>query len=282
MRGVDLSLGRPRVVAVLNVTPDSFSDGGRFDRLDLALRRADEVLEEGADMLDIGGESTRPGAARVPLDEERRRVIPVLTAIRTRHPDVPISIDTTRSEIAAEALSEGASAINDVSGLRLDERLAGVVAAHGAGLVLMHSRGGIEEMASYAHATYGSDVVADVVADLRSAIDRATRAGVERDAIVVDPGIGFAKRTEHSLRLLQGLGRFAALGAPIMVGASRKRFIGEITGVTAPDRRVNGAIGAHVVALTQGASLFRVHDVRAHRHALDVAAAVLSVPPGNG
>jgi dihydropteroate synthase len=280
MHARSLPLDRPLVVAILNVTPDSFSDGGRFQSIDQALRRAEEALEEGADMLDIGGESTRPGAARIEVDEERRRVLPVLDAVRRRLDAVPISIDTTRSQVADAALSAGADAVNDVSGLRLDERLAAVVASHGAGLVIMHSRGGVEDMAGYAHAVYGTDIVADVVEELRQATERATRAGVDGAAIVVDPGIGFAKRPSQSLMVLGQLDRLAALGFPVMVGASRKRFIGDVTGVGEPSRRGEGSIGAHVMALARGAKLFRVHDVRAHRHALDVASAILSARAG--
>jgi dihydropteroate synthase len=276
-RGVDVPLDRPVIAAILNVTPDSFSDGGLLGTVDEAVRRAEEVVAEGADLLDIGGESTRPGAKRVAADEETRRVIPVLRAIRRRFESVAISIDTTRSDVAAAALSEGANIINDVAGLRLDGSLGPVIASHRAGVVLMHSRGGVEEMATYRHAVYSDDVVSDVVAELGEAVSRATRAGIEESAIVLDPGIGFSKRSEHSLGVLRHLDRVAALGFPVMVGASRKRFIGEITGVTTPAERSHGSVGAHVAALVRGARLFRVHDVRAHRHALDVAWRVLAL-----
>ena len=279
-RGVDVPLARPVIVAILNVTPDSFSDGGELPTIERALERAEEVIAEGADMLDIGGESTRPGATRVAVDEEMRRVIPVLRAVRQRFASMPISIDTTRSEIAVAALAEGANAINDVSGLRLDPSLGGVVASRDAGIVLMHSRGRVDEMASYDRAVYGDDVVADILAELRDCVQRATAAGVDTRAIVLDPGIGFSKRSEHSLEVLGGLDRVASLGFPIMVGASRKRFIGEMTGVATPAERSAGSVGAHVAALARGARLFRVHDVRAHRHALDVAWRILAPAGG--
>ena len=272
--GRTLPLDRPRILGILNVTPDSFSDGGRFGTPDEALRHAERLVAEGADVVDIGGESTRPGAEPVDTDEELRRVLPVLRGVAREHPGTPVSVDTTKSEVAAAALGEGASIINDVSGFRLDPRMAQICAARRAGVVLMHSRGGVRDMASFAHATYG-DVVADVLRELADQLASAERAGVERRRIVIDPGIGFAKRSEHSLAVLAALPRFAALGYPVLVGASRKRFVGDIMGVKEPAARVSGSIGAHVTALTLGARLFRVHDVRETRQALDVAWAVL-------
>ena len=275
-RGRALALDRAVVVAILNVTPDSFSDGGRFLSLEDARRRASEAFEEGADAIDIGGESTRPGARRIEASEELERVLPVLRVVRREHPASFISVDTTRRETARAVLAEGADAINDVSGLRLEPSLADEVAAAGAGLVLMHSRGSVEEMASFALANYGQLVADDVAAELGTAIARARNAGIADGAIVVDPGIGFAKRTEHSLAVLRDLSRITALGFPVMVGASRKRVIGEVTGEDDPAGRLAGTLGAHVAALARGARLFRVHDVRAHRQALDVAWRVLA------
>ncbi|MHB0948030.1 MAG: dihydropteroate synthase [Gemmatimonadaceae bacterium] len=272
--GRSLDTERPIVIGILNVTPDSFSDGGRFLSVDAAVARAGELLAEGADMLDIGGESTRPGATPVTPAAEAARVIPVVQGIVARWPDVLLSVDTVKAEVAAAALDAGAHAVNDVSGFRLDPRMSEIAAGRGAGVVLMHSRGTVDDMATFAHAVY-DDVVAAVVDELQGQLTRALEAGVERAAIVLDPGIGFAKRSEHSLRLLAELPRVAALGRPLLVGASRKRFIGAITGVTAPADRVHGSVGAHVAALARGARLFRVHDVRAHREALDVAWAVL-------
>lgn len=270
-----LAFDRPRLVGIVNVTPDSFSDGGLHATPDEAVAHGSRLLDEGADVLDVGGESTRPQGARpVGAAEERRRILPVIRGLRALHDTAVISVDTVKADVAAAALEEGADIVNDVSGFRLDPRMGDVCAAASAGVVLMHSRGGVADMATYAHASYGSDVVGEVVAELAARLEAARAAGVAEDAIVLDPGLGFAKRSEHSLALLAGLPRLTALGRPLLVGASRKRFIGEITGVTEPANRVEGTVGAHVAALALGARLFRVHDVRAHRHALDVAWAV--------
>jgi dihydropteroate synthase len=275
LSGADVALSRPVVVGILNVTPDSFSDGGRYPTVHAAVAAAEEMARDGADVLDIGGESTRPGSQRVSEEEELRRVMPVLRAVRRRLPELPISLDTTRSSVAGAGLGEGANAINDVSGLRFDPALANVVAGIGAGLVLMHSRGGADQMASYDLAEYGGDVTAAVVAELQVALSRAREAGVRDQSIVLDPGIGFAKRGAQSLTVLRELDRLAVLGLPIMVGASRKRVVADITGEIVPTHRVYGSVGLHIAALLRGARLFRVHDVRAHRQALDAAWRVL-------
>ncbi len=277
--GADVALSRPVVVGILNVTPDSFSDGGRYSTVEAAVAAAEEMARDGADVLDIGGESTRPGSQRVSEEEELRRVMPVLRAVRRRVPELPISLDTTRSSVAGAGLGEGANAINDVSGLRLDPDLANVVAGIGAGLVLMHSRGGADQMASYDLAEYGGDVTGAVVAEVQVALSRAREAGVRDHSIVLDPGIGFAKRGDQSLTVLRELDRLAVLGLPIMVGASRKRVVADITGEIVPAQRVYGSVGLHIAALQRGARLFRVHDVRAHRQALDAAWRVLG--PGD-
>ena len=270
-RSRDLLLDRPFVFGILNVTPDSFSDGGRFQSPAGALAQVERMVAEGADGVDIGGESTRPqGARAVSSSEEIRRVAPIVRAVRLRFDPLPISVDTTKSEVLTAAVGEGADIVNDVSGFRIDPRLGEIAAAERLGVVLMHSRGSVEEMGTYRHAEY-EDVVDDVVRELGEALRRAEAAGVSRDAIVLDPGIGFAKRTEHSLRVLAELERFLSLGCPIMVGVSRKRFIGELSGVMEPQERVAGTVGANVVALMRGARLFRVHDVAPNRQALDVA-----------
>jgi dihydropteroate synthase len=258
------------VVGIVNVTPDSFSDGGDFFSADAAVSHGRSLVADGADILDVGGESTRPHAVSVSAAEELRRVLPVVRALRAALPDTPLSIDTVKATVAEAAIEAGASIVNDVSGLRLDPDMSRVCAASGAGVVIMHSRGGVGDMATYAHAEY-RDVTAEVVAELSERVDFAVRGGIDRDAIVLDPGIGFSKRTEHSLRLLAELPRLTDLGLPVLVGVSRKRFIGEITGVTTAAERDEGTLAANVVALTLGAKLFRVHDVRATRRALDVA-----------
>jgi dihydropteroate synthase len=277
IRGRALGLTRPVVFGIVNVTPDSFSDGGRYFTAADAVAHAERLVAQGADVLDVGGESTRPQNAR-PVDaaEERRRVVPVVKELRRRLPDVPISVDTVKAETAEAVLDAGAEIINDVSGFRLDPAIAAVCARHRAGVVLMHSRGTVSDMGTYAHADYGDDVTGEVVTELRQATLRARQGGVAPSAIVLDPGIGFAKRTHHSLTVLAELPRIAELGFPMLVGVSRKRFIGELTQVTEPADRVYGTVGANVAALARGARLFRVHDVRAARHALDVAWAVLS------
>ena len=273
--GRELALDRPVVLGVLNVTPDSFSDGGQFVTLDTALAHAERMLAQGADIIDVGGESTRPGGA-IPVDTaaERARVAPVIRALAAEYSAAVISVDTVKAEVASAALDAGATIVNDVSGLRLDPRMAHVVADFGAGLVLMHSRGVVADMATYVHARYDG-VVEDVMAELEARVQDARDAGIADEAIVLDPGIGFAKRPEHSLAVLHGIDRIAALGFPVLVGASRKRFIGSLTGVAAASDRVFGTVGAHVAALMRGARLFRVHDVAAARQSLDVAWAVM-------
>jgi len=276
VRGAAVPLSRPVVVGIVNVTPDSFSDGGRFFSAEDAVAHAKRLVAEGADMLDVGGESTRPqGAIPVAVEEELRRVLPVVRALRIACPGIPISVDTVKSTVAAAALEAGASVINDVSGLRIDPAIARLCAAAGAGLVLMHSRGGVGDMSTYQHASYGPDVVSEVLAELSRQVDVALGAGVQPDTIAVDPGIGFSKRRIHSLAVLSALPRVVALGYPVMVGVSRKRFIGEITGVQEPAGRTYGSIGAAVAALARGARLFRVHDVRGTREALNAAWAIL-------
>jgi dihydropteroate synthase len=265
---------RPVVVGIVNVTPDSFSDGGRHFASDAALAHADRLVAEGAHLLDVGGESTRPGADPVGADEERRRVLPVLRALRARHPALPLMVDTVKSAVAAAALDAGADAVNDVSGGRLDDDMLRVIVTSGAGYVVMHSRGTVSDMARYDHADY-RDPAADALAELQARVDAALAAGVAADAIVVDPGIGFAKRGEHSLALLRALPALVSWGHPVLVGVSRKRFVGDLSGVAVPEQRVHGTVGANVAALALGARLFRVHDVAATRQALDVAWAVL-------
>jgi dihydropteroate synthase len=264
----DVALDRPVLLGILNVTPDSFSDGGRFAEVDAALQHADVLLEEGAGILDVGGESTRPGrTAEVPLDEELRRVIPVIRALVRRHPDIILSIDTAKAAVARAALDAGAAIVNDVSALRLDPEMAATVGRAGAGLILMHSRGSILDIASYAHAEYQGDVVGAVIRELRSALERATTAGVGPEATVIDPGFGFSKTVEQNMILLDQLASLQSLGRPILVGPSRKRFLGAATGLSVEDRdRVTAT--ACALAAERGARLFRVHAVAAARETL--------------
>lgn len=274
VRGRVLALDRPLVVGILNVTPDSFSDGGRFHRLDDAVRRARRMADEGADLIDLGGESTRPGAPEVSADEEATRIVPILHALRDAL-DLPLSADTRKAAVARAALDAGAHAINDVSGLA-DPEMAGVVARTDAGLVLMHMRGTPATMQSLTD--YG-DVVEDVAAELAASLARADGAGIARERVVLDPGIGFAKTAEQNLELIASLRRLEArLGRPVLLGASRKSFIGALLGGIPAAERDAGTAGACVAGLARGARLFRVHDVRGARQALDVAWAVLRIP----
>jgi dihydropteroate synthase len=270
IRGRELPLDRPCVMGILNVTPDSFSDGGSFLSRSDAIDRALQLLDEGADIVDIGGESTRPGAVPVAINEELERVIPVIEELARRRPDSVISADTVKSEVARQAIAAGAHIVNDVSGLRLDAEMVHVCAETGAGLVLMHSRGTVSDMASFTHAIY-DDVLSEVSRELETALENAQRAGVAREAIAIDPGIGFSKTSRQSIEMLRGISRLVAIGRPVVVGVSRKRFVGEITGAREPTDRLSGTLGASVGALALGARIFRVHDVRPHREALDVA-----------
>lgn len=269
-----LSLERTRIVGILNVTPDSFWDGGRHAGVAAAVAHAETLLAEGAAALDVGGESTRPGAAPVSARDEIARVLPVVEALRARWPDLVISVDTTKAEVASAVLAAGASAINDVAGLRLDARLGDVIAAAGAGVILMHSRGDVATMASYALADYDADPVGVVCGELAERVAAARAAGIGAEAIVLDPGLGFSKRTEHSVAVLAGLERVAALGFPVLVGPSRKRFVGELAGGLEPGERLEGTIAACVAGVLAGARLVRVHDVAPARRALAVADAV--------
>jgi len=276
IRGRALALDRrPLVMGIVNVTPDSFSDGGDFFAPEAAVAHGTRLLAEGADMLDVGGQSTRPqGAVPVGAEEERRRVLPVVSALASSHPDAILSVDTVNAEVAAAAIEAGASIVNDVSGLRLDPAMASLCARTGVGVVVMHSRGGVSSMATYEHADYGGEFLETMLTELRERVRAAETAGVARDAIAVDPGIGFAKRPEQSLRALACLPRLVDWGYPVLVGASRKRFIGQLTGEGRPAHRVFGSVGAAVAAYERGATMVRVHDVAPTRAALDVAAAV--------
>ena len=273
--GSEIVLARPLVMGILNVTPDSFSDGGQFADPTRAIEQAARMIAEGADIIDVGGESTRPqGATAVDTDEERDRVVPVIRQIVRRFPQMLVSVDTVKAATAEAALGAGARIVNDVSGFRLDPRMATLCAREGCGVVLMHSRGDVSTMATYEQAVY-DDVVVAVVAELRASLDVALAAGIDAAAIVLDPGLGFSKRTEHSLAVIAAVPAIAALGRPVLIGASRKRFIGDLTGMREASQRQYGTVGANVAALMLGARIFRVHDVAATRQALDVAWAVL-------
>lgn len=247
-------------MGVLNITPDSFSDGGRFIALEDALRQADRLIAEGADILDIGGESTRPGSRRVSVRDEIARVVPVIESLHRKY-DIPISIDTTKSEVAAAAIEAGAEIINDISGMRFDEQLADVAAETRSGLILMHSRGSFEEMHSQEPV---EDILADVVRDLRCSVDAARRAGVNDAQIALDVGIGFGKTLSQNLELIAKLDKLKAEfpNFPFLVGASRKSFVGKLLGGVSAGERLNGSLAAAAIAAWNGADILRVHDVK--------------------
>lgn len=268
-----LVLDRPLLVGILNVTPDSFSDGGRHSTVAAALARAERLLAEGAAILDVGGQSTRPGASPVPVTEEISRVIPVLEAIEKRFPESVNSVDTVKSEVAHAALDAGAAIVNDVSGFRLDPRMAALCAEREAGVVLMHSRGEVGDLASLEHAEFPLGVVPEVARELGQAVSTALTAGITAERIAVDPGLGFGKTAGQNVELLRGLGLLRVLGRPIMVGPSRKRFLGELTGRPVEERDLATAATC-ALAWTSGARLFRVHEPGLARDALAVALAI--------
>ncbi len=261
-----LTLGRPIVMGVLNVTPDSFSDGGRFFDADVAIEQARRMTADGADILDVGAESTRPygGATAVSYEEEMRRLEPVLPAILRF--GVPVSIDTMKAKVAAAALAAGVAIINDVWGLQRDPDMARVVAEHAAPVLVMHNRD-------------TADPAIDIMADIRTfffhSLAIADRAGIARDNIVLDPGIGFGKTPEQSLIVLARFAELKSFGLPLMVGASRKRFIDKVSPAP-PDRRLGGSLAAHLAAVAEGAVIVRTHDVAETAQALKVAAAIRS------
>ncbi|MEX2252711.1 MAG: dihydropteroate synthase [Thermoleophilaceae bacterium] len=260
----------PVVMGVVNVTPDSFSDGGEFFEADAAIAQGRRLVEEGAEILDIGGESTRPGAEPVPEDEELRRVAPVVEGLAGA--GARISIDTTKPAVARAALDAGAEIVNDVSAFRFDDQMAGLVADAGADCVLMHMLG--EPRTMQADPRY-KDVVSDVKAFLEERLGFAVAEGVAEERVWLDPGIGFGKTVEHNLELLRRLDEVAAIGRPVVIGTSRKSFLGKLTGRAEGDR-LSATIATNVLALERGASVFRVHDVAQVRDALAVAAATVA------
>ncbi|ADH62251.1 dihydropteroate synthase [Allomeiothermus silvanus DSM 9946] len=263
LSGHSLDLSRARLMGILNLTPDSFSDGGKYLKPEAAIARAREMIAEGADLLDLGGESTRPGALPVSLEEEKRRVLPVLEALLPL--GIPLSIDTRKPEVAAEALAMGAHLLNDVTGLR-DGRMLELCARYQVPAVIMHMP--VPDPATMQqHAEY-TDVVAEVKAFLSAQAQKALAAGVPQ--VVLDPGFGFGKKVEGNLELVRHLDQLVELGHPVLLGASRKRTIGELTGVEKPEDRVVGSVAMHLYGVMKGARILRVHDVKAHREALDV------------
>ena len=261
----------PQLMGILNVTPDSFSDGGKFSGLTAALRQAETMLAEGADIIDIGGESTRPGAEPVPADEQISRVVPAIKAIRSINAAVKISIDTMSSQVAAAALEAGADIINDVSGGTADPNMLAFAGQAQVPIILMHMQGTPKTMQDNPHY---DDVVSEVMAVLNQRIDAALAAGVKPEHIAIDPGIGFGKRKQDNLELLAHLPRFVELGYPVLLGTSRKRFMGSICNVSEPAELVTATAVTTALGVMAGVQMFRVHDVKANRQALDVAWAI--------
>lgn len=278
---------RTRVMGILNVTPDSFSGDGLAvggDVVARVLERAESFLADGADILDVGGESTRPGSAPVSADEETARVVPVIEALAARFPDAVISVDTSKAEVAARALDAGAAIVNDVWALRADAAMPGLVAARGVPVILMHNRSQPDAVAhdsriggQYAGAEYGH-LLHDVAADLKQCADDAIAAGVEREQIILDPGIGFGKSVTQNMALLNHLDELTPLGFPLLIGPSRKSFIGRVLGV-GPEEREEGTAAALAIGIARGACIVRVHDVRAMTRVVRMTDAILATLP---
>lgn len=267
-------MDRTLVMAIINVTPDSFSDGGEYFSVDAALRRAEQAITEGADILDIGGESTRPGSGRVPEDEEIRRVVPVIEAISKKF-NIPVSVDTWKVEVARQAIAAGAEIINDISGLRWEPELAQSAASGKTGLILMHSLGNFDSMHRQAPV---EDIFAAISEDFDRSIATAKAAGVGQEQIVLDIGIGFGKSLEQNLGLVGDLDQLTERfrDYPLLVGASRKSFIGKVLGDVTPDQRLYGSLASAVIAVWNGAHFVRVHDVKATVDAVRMVDAIKS------
>ncbi len=257
-------------MGVLNVTPDSFSDEGRFFKFDDAVRQGMKMAEEGADLIDIGGESTRPGSNPVSLEEELSRVIPVIESL-SQQIDIPISIDTYKAEVAKEALDAGARMINDISALRFDPELKKIAAKYDVPVVLMHIQGTPKNMQQN---PWYEDVIGEIIGYLKESIQIAVEAGIEREKIIIDPGIGFGKRLEDNLNILKNLKKFSILNCPILIGCSRKSFIGKILNLPA-EERLEGSLAALAVAVMNGANLVRVHDVKESKRVVSIVDAIL-------
>ncbi|MCF7886660.1 MAG: dihydropteroate synthase [Candidatus Marinimicrobia bacterium] len=264
-QSIDIS-NRTRIMGILNITPDSFSDGGRFDSPDSAIKAALKMEKQGADIIDIGGESTRPGAEPVSIEEEYKRVLPVIKGIRKKS-DIPISIDTYKSKVAKKALSNGANIVNDISGLRFDSGMANTIARYDATVIMMHIQGeprNMQDNPSY------ENLFDDILNYLETSIKIALDSGIAKDQIVLDPGIGFGKEWEANYRILQHLNEFKSLGYPLLIGPSRKSFIGNLLNLP-PDQRLEGSLAAAVAGVMNGADIVRVHDVKETSRAIQVA-----------
>ena len=271
-RGKELDLSEKKaIMGILNVTPDSFSDGGKFNKIDDALTRCETMIKEGADIIDVGGESTRPGAGKVNLDEELERVIPVIEKIKQNF-DLPVSIDTYKSKVAIEAANAGVEIVNDISGLNFDDNMADVIAENKLGCCIMHILGTPEDMQKN---PYYDDVIDEINDYFKGAIEKGLKAGIETESMVIDPGIGFGKRVIDNVTILNRLGEFNIHGLPVLIGLSRKSFMGKILGLDVDDR-LYSTLGAQIVAFMRGADIIRVHDVKAAYDSLRIAEAIVN------
>ncbi len=268
-KNFDLS-SRTHIIGILNVTPDSFSDGGKFFKFDDAVKQGIKMAEEGADILDIGGESTRPGSNPVSLEEELSRVIPVIESLSKRI-DIPISIDTYKAKVAQTALKAGAQMINDISALRFDPEMKKITAEYNVPIVLMHIQGTPRNMQEN---PWYEDVISEITDYLKESIKIATGAGIDPDKIIIDPGIGFGKRLEDNLNILKNLKRFSILNCPILIGCSRKSFIGKILNLPMGER-LEGSLAALAVAVMNGAHIVRVHDIKESKRVVELIDAIL-------
>jgi len=261
---------KPVLMGILNITPDSFSDGGRFYRLEDAIAQYGRMIREGADIIDIGGESSRPGSAGLSAHDELERILPVIKEIKDKY-DACISVDTYKPEVAESALKAGADIINDIYGINVNRDMLEIIAGYSAGVCLMHMRGTPETMQND---TFYNDIVAEIKSGLRSSADAALKCGVKRESVAIDPGIGFGKDLKGNIRILCDLDKFSDLDFPILIGTSRKSFIGKILGNDSEDRLI-GTVASNIIALSKGARIFRVHDVKENRSAIDVAFRIL-------
>jgi len=276
-RGGDLQLGeKTLVMGVLNITPDSFSDGGLFLEPTQAIEHGLLMAEQGADIIDVGGESSRPGADAVPLDEELRRVIPVIAGLASRL-EIPLSVDTSKAQVAEQAIEAGAQMINDISGLRFDPQMPAVAARFDTPLIIMHIKGNPKTMQQAPHY---DNVMGEIIASLREEIERAEQHGVDPHQVIVDPGIGFGKRVQDNLSILNRLDELAVLERPILIGTSRKSFIGAVLNQTV-DQRAIGTLATVAVSVLKGAHIVRVHDVPAIRQTAAMVDAIIN-PEGQG
>jgi dihydropteroate synthase len=267
-RTLDLS-SRTYLMGVLNVTPDSFSDGGEFFKVEDAVRQGIKMAEEGADIIDVGGESTRPGSDPATIEEELSRVIPVIESL-SKEIDIPISIDTYKSEVAKKALDAGAEMINDISALRFDPKMKEVVSEYQVPIVLMHIKGTPKNMQEN---PYYNDVIEEIIKYLKESIQMAKDGGIQEENIIIDPGIGFGKRLEDNLNILKNLKKFSILNCPILVGPSRKSFIGKILDLPV-EERLEGSLAALAVAIMNGANIVRVHDVKESKRVVSIVDAI--------